>query len=60
MANAADLRVISQAATSVSQDLAALIDDVRTGLIFHTCLYLFQFIACKYGLISVEVLHISN
>uniref|UniRef100_A0A3Q3W3E5 P-type phospholipid transporter n=1 Tax=Mola mola TaxID=94237 RepID=A0A3Q3W3E5_MOLML len=27
MANAADLRVISQAATSVSQDLAALIDD---------------------------------
>lgn len=30
MANAADLRVISQAATSVSQELAVIMDDVRT------------------------------
>lgn len=29
MANARDLRVISQAATSVSQELATVIDDVR-------------------------------
>lgn len=29
MANARDLRVISQAATSVSQELAMLIDNVR-------------------------------
>lgn len=29
MANARDLRVISQAATSVSQELATLIDNVR-------------------------------
>lgn len=35
MANAADLRVISQAVTSVSQELAVLIDDVRAHLIFH-------------------------
>lgn len=34
MANAKDLRVISQAATSVSQELAALIDDVRAHFIF--------------------------
>lgn len=34
MANARDLRVISQAATSVSQELAALIEDVRANLIF--------------------------
>lgn len=32
MANARDLRVISQAATSVSQELATVIDDVRA---FH-------------------------
>ena len=38
MANAGDLRVISQAVTSVSQELAVLIDDVRTYLIFHVCL----------------------
>lgn len=30
MANAGDLRVISQAVTSVSQELAVLMDDVRT------------------------------
>lgn len=35
MANAADLRVISQAVTSVSQELAVLIDDVRAHVIFH-------------------------
>lgn len=29
MANARDLQVISQAATSVSQELATVIDDVR-------------------------------
>lgn len=34
MANAGDLRVISQAVTSVSQELAVLIDDVRTNMIF--------------------------
>lgn len=34
MANARDLRVISQAASSVSQELAALIEDVRPNLIF--------------------------
>lgn len=34
MANAKDLRDISQAATSVSQELAALIDDVRAHFIF--------------------------
>lgn len=33
MANAKDLRVISQAATSVSQELALLIDDVRAHFI---------------------------
>lgn len=40
MANAGDLRVISQAVTSVSQELAVLIDDVRTHLIHvRLCLY---------------------
>lgn len=34
MANAKDLRVISQAATSVSQELAVLFDDVRAHFIF--------------------------
>lgn len=34
MANAKDLRVISQAASSVSKELAALIDDVRARFIF--------------------------
>lgn len=34
MANAKDLRIISQAATSVSQELAALIDDVRAHFLF--------------------------
>lgn len=34
MANSKDLRVISKAATSVSQELAALIDDVRAHFIF--------------------------
>lgn len=40
MANAGDLRVISQAVTSVSQELAVLIDDVRAHLIFHVHLCL--------------------
>lgn len=35
MANAADLRSISQAVTSVSQELAVLIDDVREHQIFY-------------------------
>lgn len=35
MANAKDLRVISQAATSVSQELAVLLDDVRAHFIFQ-------------------------
>lgn len=41
MANAADLRSISQAVTSVSQELAVLIDDVREHQIFY--IQLFQF-----------------
>ena len=37
MANAGDLRVISEAVTTVSQELAVLIDDVRTHMMFHFC-----------------------
>lgn len=44
MANAGDLRVISQAVTSVSQELAILIDDVRTHLIF---LYFYCICVCN-------------
>lgn len=38
MANAGDFRVISQAVTSVSQELAVLIDDVRAHQLFYVYL----------------------